>query len=373
MRSIVTIAFVIVFAVITGCGQAQTISTHSVNTSKDVLTDAAKLEEVLPRLMEGTGVPGISIAVIRGGETAWTGNYGVMNSETGQPVTDATIFEAASLSKPVFAYGVLKLVDERIVDLDKPLYEYLGKDYVEDERIRKVTARMVLNHSPGFPNWRGRGKDLSFINDPGEKYSYSGEGFVYLQRVVEHLTEKPLNDYMNEAVFEPLGMSSSSFIWQDLYDKTCATGHDDESKPRRKRKPENANAAASLHTTAADYAKFLSALIHGTGLKKETHKAMFSKQISLPEKWRKSGVHPEMAWGLGIGLQINDEGTSFWHWGDNGPFKCYTVTFAEHGSGVVMFTNGVNGLEIAEWVVKYLTGGKNPAFDWLGKKAYKIE
>src|SRR5215471_4940680 len=170
-----------------------------------------RLDKWLPDRMAKGVVPGLSIALFRDRRRYWVHSFGVRDAKSGQPVTEETIFEAASLSKPVFAYGVLKLVDRGKLDLDIPLSRYMPQLYVEgDRRIDKITARIVLSHRTGFPNWRGAGHPLEIYFTPGERFSYSGEGFVYLQKVVEAITGKPLNEYMSEAVFRPLGMASSS-------------------------------------------------------------------------------------------------------------------------------------------------------------------
>ena len=227
----------------------------------------ASLERDIPRLMEQATVPGLSAAVVRNGQTYWLHGFGIMNATSSQPVTPDTVFEAASLSKPVFTYAVLKLVDQGKLSLDTPLTAYLSKPYIEgDDRLAKITARLVLSHRTGFPNWRGDGNPPTIRFTPGERFSYSGEGFVYLERAVEQITGKPLNDFMTEAVFRPLGMASSSYVWRSDFDARAATGHDADGQPVEKRKPTEANAASSLHTTARDYALFLSAVLTGTGL-----------------------------------------------------------------------------------------------------------
>src|SRR5215475_5400161 len=116
----------------------------------------AKLERGVPQLMKDGDVPGLSIALLRDGELVWRHGFGVKNTKTNEPVTDDTVFEAASLSKPVFAYAVLKLFDAGKFDLDKPLNQYLPGNYDvgEDQRLSQITARHVLSHTPGFPNWR---------------------------------------------------------------------------------------------------------------------------------------------------------------------------------------------------------------------------
>jgi CubicO group peptidase (beta-lactamase class C family) len=335
------------------------------------------LQRRVPELMKEAEVPGLALALIRDGRTYWIHNFGVRDAKTGQPVTDETIFEAASLSKPVFAYGVLKLVDSGKLHLDKPLSAYLAKPYIQnDPRLDKITARIVLSHRTGFPNWRGNANALTIRFTPGERFSYSGEGFVYLQKVVEQLTAKPLNEYMQETVFGPLGMTSSSYVWRPDYDARTAAGHDSGGEPGEKDKPKDANAAASLHTTAGDYARFLEALLEGKGLRAETWKEMEKPQVAVDPECTNctdrtlKGLSKNVFWGLGVGIQQTPDGESLWHWGDNGAFKAYMVVYAKQKFGLVMFANGQNGLSIAQEIVHQAIGGELPAFRWIKYDAY---
>lgn len=153
-----------------------------------------RLEQMVPHLMTEADIPGLSIALIRDSKMIWSHGFGVTNSETKALVNANTVFEAASLTKPVFAYAVLKLVDSGKLDLDTPLVKYLpGKyDVGDDPRLEQITARHVLSHTTGFPNWRPRGSQTIKIHFvPGHHFSYSGEGFVYLSRVVEHIAGEP--------------------------------------------------------------------------------------------------------------------------------------------------------------------------------------
>ena len=169
------------------------------------------LEEDLPGLLEQANIPGLSIAVIRNGELFWSGAFGVKSLETNEPVDTQTIFEAASLSKPVFAYAVLRLAERGEFDLDTPLADHLPYERLEHEaRYRQITARIVMSHSTGLPNWGGDRLDLNF--DPGTAFNYSGEGFVYLQKTIEHLTGLTLDEVARREVFEPLGMTRSSYL-----------------------------------------------------------------------------------------------------------------------------------------------------------------
>jgi CubicO group peptidase (beta-lactamase class C family) len=338
----------------------------------------AELQKEIPDLLQKGTIPGLSMALIRDGKTYWVHGFGVKDSKTGQAVTDDTIFEAASLSKPVVAYGVLKLVDQGKLDLDAPLSKYLPQPYIEgDPRLDKITARFVLSHRTGFPNWRQE-KNLTIRFTPGERFSYSGEGFVYLAKVVEQVTGKPLNEYLTEAVFVPLGMTSSSLQWRSDFDARTASPHDAAGKPGDKWKPDagGVNAASSLNTTAGDYAKFVEALLNGTGLKPQTIREMEKPQIAVnPECTNCTEQEPKelsksVFWGLGIGIQETAQGESFWHWGDNGQFKCYVVAYPKQKIGVVVFFDGENGLSIVGDVLKISVGGDQPALHWLKYDRY---
>ena len=339
----------------------------------------AKLEQGVPQLMKEGDVPGLSIALLRDGELVWHHGFGVKNTKTNEPVTDDTVFEAASLSKPVFAYAVLKLLDVGKFDLDKPLNQYLPGNYDvgEDQRLSQITARHVLSHTPGFPNWRPQGGALKIHFTPGERFSYSGEGFVYLSKVIEHVTGEKFNDFMKKTVFDPLGMTSSSYVWQESYETLKTFRHNSVGEVTGRNKPSQSNAAASLNTTAKDFGRFVSAILKGTGLKKETLKLMLTPQIKVSENGPNNTARspeklsPTISWGLGWGLQTTGDGVSFWHWGDNGDSRAYIVSFERQKMGVVIFANSVTGLSIAPEIVDLALGGDQPAFAWLKYESYK--
>lgn len=330
-----------------------------------------QLEKDIPAVMKKVGVPGMSIAVIRDGKTIWVHGFGVKETATAQPVSVDTVFEAASLSKPVFAYGVLKLVEQGKLGLDVPLTTYLPKPYISgDDRLAKITARIVLSHRTGFPNWRDADSLLIYFT-PGERFSYSGEGYIYLQRVVEQITGKTLNDYMTKTVFTPLEMTRSSYVWKPEFDELTATGHDSDGKPEKLWKPEEAGAASTLNTTAGDYALFVDALLNGKGLKPETLRDMETPQVAIDPacrictKQEPKELSKNLFWGLGWGIQRNDGRTMLWHWGDNGSFKAFVMAEPKSKSGVVMFTNSQKGLEMANPVVEDALGEQVLASEWI--------
>src|SRR5579863_5294355 len=184
------------------------------------------LESEIRHLMKKGNVPGVSIVIIENAKVESHHTYGLKNSKIDNPIDNNTVFEVASLSKPVFAYGILQMVEEELLSLDTPLIRYLPYPDVEnDERLRLITARMVLAHTTGFPNWRNKDESLKIYFQPGEKFSYPGEGFVYLQKVAEHLLKLPMEEFLKKRVFQPLGMAHSSFIWESRYERLKASGH----------------------------------------------------------------------------------------------------------------------------------------------------
>jgi CubicO group peptidase (beta-lactamase class C family) len=338
-----------------------------------------RLEQTIPPLMAQGDIPGLSIALVRNAEIVWSRGFGVKNVETKKAVDDNTVFEAASLSKPVFAYAVMKLVDSGKIDLDTPLSKYLPGTYDvgDDPRLNQITARRVLSHTTGFPNWRPRGdKTLKIHFTPGDRFSYSGEGFVYLARVVEHITGESLDVFMKKAVLDPLGMKSSSFVWRDDYESLKTFAHNSLGAVSGRNKPEKANAAASLHTTATDYARFVAAIIKGAGLKPATARMMLTPQISVAEAGSNNLNRPNpklsstISWGLGWGLEKTDDGMAFWHWGDNGDTKAYVEAFEKQQTGLVMFANSATGLSILPEVVGEALGGQHASLTWVNIERY---
>src|SRR5215475_4594580 len=184
MRMLLIAVAIVLAAAQTNRSQQSQKSPTPLQSDTTVDRIAGRLESDVPVLMKAADVPGLSIALVRNGNVAWVRAFGVKDSKSKAPVTDETVFEAASLSKPVFAYAVLKLVDAGQIDLDKPLNQYLPGDYDvgQDPRLSQVTARRVLSHTTGFPNWRSGALKIHFT--PGERFSYSGEGFVYLSKVI---------------------------------------------------------------------------------------------------------------------------------------------------------------------------------------------
>jgi len=343
-----------------------------------------RVEESVAAITERAGVSGLAVAIINGSQVVYVNGFGVKSEETGDPVDRETIFNAASFSKTVFAYLVMLLAEDGVIDLDKPLYEYLDKplpDYPKyadlsgDERYKKITARIVLCHTTGFPNWRYFAPDGKLIIQwtPGERFGYSGEGIDLLQMVVEEVTGKGLEELARERVFEPLGMTRTSYAWNDWFEDNLAIPHDRYGRPTRYRKRGEADAAGSMATTAGDYAKLLVALLNSEGERKVTVEEMRRSQIDIrsrsmfgPDSREDVGGPDGLSWGIGWGRFDGRYGGAFFHTGHEGGTQNYNVTFADRGIGVVFLSNSDNFESVSRELAEATIGDVYSPFDWLG-------
>jgi CubicO group peptidase (beta-lactamase class C family) len=350
----------------------------------------ADIERAIDNVMEKAGVPGLSCAIINGGKIVYAGGFGVRERGKSDPVDEQTIFGAASFSKTIFAYLVLGLVEDGVIDLDKPLCDYLPKplpdypayaDLADDDRYKEITARIVLSHTTGFPNWRVFTEDgkLRFVSTPGERFGYSGEGIDLLQMVVEEITGKGLEELARVHVFMPLGMTRTSYVWDDQFDGNLAIPHDAYERPKQFRKRKEADAAGSMVTTARDYARLLCVILNGMGLKKAAIEEMVRPQIVIQSgsmfgssaRTDDSDRHDgKLAWGLGWGRFDCDRGRAMFHTGHEGGTQNYNVTFVDKGIGVVFLSNSDNFESVARELADVTIGDVYSPFDWLGYPQY---
>ncbi|MGV8932737.1 MAG: serine hydrolase domain-containing protein [Luteimonas sp.] len=394
-------------AVATACGPADAGRSGAWIPSDALLAQ-------LPVLMAAFSVPGLGIAVVDGGTLAWSRTFGVTNALRGTPTQPDTVFEDASLSKPVFAYLVLQLVDQGVLDLDRPLVQYRRPDYLADTSwTDRITARDVLRHSTGLPNWRKQPAQerLAPTFAPGTAIGYSGEAFFWLQLVVETLTGESLDESMQARLFGPAGMADSSFAWDDSLAARSTHGHGAAGQPGdplpaqmlreqwtaaqrvadRWGKPLSAwqyadaaralpevlavaqpglvawpgdimaNAAASLRTTVQDYARFMALLMAGRPrapwqLEDATRRAMLTPQLVLPGRWTQKG--------LGWGLEDTRDGPVFYHAGSNGGiFKNFAMGDAQRGRAIVVLTNADGGGIVYRRIIRAASGHDLLAFD----------
>ena len=316
----------------------------------------------LPSLMDSAGIPGLALAVLEDGEIALSKGFGVRSvGEAGQ-VDQNTVFEAASLSKPVVAYIALKMVDAGLLNLDRPLVEYADIPELPDERSKRITARMVLSHSTGLQNERIGDERLALAFEPGQGFRYSGEGFLLLQRVLESITGESLDALSRRTVLDSLGMTRSGFVWREDWTDNAAVGHGDFGSPRSPSRPGAARASSSFQTTAHDYAAFLRAILRREGLRSQTYEQMFSPHVRVAD-----GID----WGLGWALATSDGARAPWHWGDNSNsgFTAFAFLDPDQLDAVVYFANSSTGLGIVREMLA-IVGGTHAAPEFMGYEAY---
>ena len=326
-------------------------------------------EKGIPQWLRETKMPAVSIAIVRGGRLAWRGAFGVKDTDSGEAVDVNSVFAACSDTKPVFAYGVVKLSEKGVLDLDAPLTKYTARRVTADPRIELITARHVLNHTTGFPNWR-QGKDLPIEFAPGSRNQYSGEGFSYLQAVVEEITGKSFVDFMNNDVLKPLGMTSSrvgfSYETDREYAKRVARRHDENGKriPDNPTTPERRaedvaryGAAAGLMTTPSDYATFLLEYLDpkpgdAYRLSEASRAEMLRPQIKKSDNtWEGLAWHLEQFEGVPL---------VFSHAGSDAGYYCTCAGSVERRSGLMIMLNGDS---YAPLLMKMLANPALPALE----------
>jgi CubicO group peptidase (beta-lactamase class C family) len=334
-----------------------------------VNSDASTTLEGLRPLMEAAGILGMSIAVLHHGKVDALAALGVRDTLSNEPVNTQTVFQAASLTKPMVAYAALQLVDAGALALDESLAYFVPTVLPGDAAFAAITARHLLTHTCGLPNLRSKNQPLQMHFQPGAWFSYSSVGFGYLQTVMAAITGEPLEATMQRLVFEPLGMQSSSLEQQARYQDNFAMPHEGET--RVDVPSYTASASFSLQTTAADYGAFLGAVLRGERLKEATHRAWLACHVHVPKEDAErlhspptaAELESDVGWGLGWGLEPN-HGT-FFQWGKMDGTRAFTMGSVAEQSAVVLFTNSNKGLRLMREAAACALPGAHPAIRWL--------
>lgn len=369
------------------------LSVHSQNPTLIKRLDGSTISSdsltvVIENLMKKADVKGLGISIFNSKKSVYMKTFGYSNEKTKKKLELQTNLYAASLSKAVFSVLVMKLVEEGVIELDKPLQNYLPKPIYEYEHkvwhedysdlksspeYTKITARMCLDHTTGFPNWRWFEPDekLRVKFEPGTRYSYSGEGLTYLQVVLEKITGKPLEELAQEKIFKPLQMTSSSYKWQERFEKDYAYGYDEEGKMQEKDKDNAPRGAGTLETTLEDYSKFITAVLNKKILKAKSYKEMFSRQIRIHSKnqfgpgalqdgnWYDA---LELSYGLGWGLVKSPFGFAAFKEGQGSGFQNYSIVFQEKGIAMLIMSNSYSTGKIMKYLLE--TGIKDIYTPW---------
>lgn len=385
LRKFAFIALALVGGSLTALGQ------QMVKRPDGSTIEALRIDESVEQLMQAAHVTGAGIAVFHGGRIEYLKAYGSRDTEKGLPLTPDSVMTSASLSKAAFASMVMILVQEGTIDLDKPVYQYLPKplydypryaDLKGDDRYQKLTLRILLSHTSGFPNWRAfeDDKKLRIHFDPGTRYAYSGEGIDLAQLVVETVAQKSLTDLMDEKLFRPLGMNRTSMVWQPNFESDFANGYDEYGRSLGPEKRKTPDAAGSMQTTVSDYAKLLSAIMRRKVLNTRSVGKMLAPQIriyslhqfpSLENTSTTANDGIRLRYGLGWGLYSSPYGKAFFKEGHDEGWRHLALCFLD-GSGILIMTNSSNGEGIFKPVIDAILGPTSFPFDWEGYTPYNL-
>lgn len=298
-----------------------------------------------PAWLAAAHVPALAVAVLENGRVTSIQTFGELRP--GVPISPRALFNVASLTKPIVAVTTLRLASAGTLDLDAPLDPYwIDPDIKNDPRHSKLTARIILSHQTGFPNWRSHAPNatLGFLFDPGTKFGYSGEGFEYLRHALEHKYSRTLQQLSDSILFRPLHMTETTFGWNPRADRSrFASGHDTSGAQivEGVHTTSEPNAADWLVTTIGDYSKFGEFILHGAGLSPAAYADMTKPQVQMEGK-------PGEAMGLGWEVMngpANDP-VILMHTGSDTGIKTMILLLPRSQRGLVMFTNGERGMDV---------------------------
>ncbi len=353
---------------ITSCKSNQTTDpSEEINTIENGLLKSLQVKgespinlNILDRMAHHK-VPGVSIAIVENGVIKWAKAYGIANTNTGQEVDINTLFQAGSISKPLAALSALKLVEEGKLDLDKDVNSYLKNWKIPDSKFtetEKVTLRRLLTHTAGmtvhgFPGYtqkdsfpsiemvlNGKGNTSAIFVDtiPGSIWRYSGGGYTVMEKLVEDVSELPLEDYMIKNILVPMQMSNSTYdqpLLKSRYANASAAYYGDGTIVEGLWHNYPEQAAAGLWTTPTDLAKYC---IEIQNIITDKKKGVLSKDI-VEQMLSKDKNN----WGLGPSLRWENDSLIFQHGGKNAGFTNDLMAFAYSGNAVVVMTNADNG------------------------------
>ncbi len=326
---------------------------------RQAISDAAKKYKI----------PGIAAALIEHGQLRAVEVFGVRDQKSNAPISANTIFEAGSLGEPLYAYAVLLLSADGRCNIGAPLPSYLPLPYMRDldatsassateslydPALNQVTAFQVMNHTSGMPEW-AHDQHLRLQFAPGQKWSYSNEGYLYLQRVVERITGEPFNDFIARSVLGPAGMPRSSFVWRDAYTNEMATGYDRSGAPVEVRRYSRPAATATLFTTVQEYSRFVMRLL-ASAPGQRAHESAISLMLNPTVEVEKA---ISFSWGLGLGLEKTGDDLFFFQRASNSGFQSFLLASRKTGSAIVFFTNSMNGLDAAPDLIAATLGGNH--------------
>jgi CubicO group peptidase (beta-lactamase class C family) len=365
-----------------------------------------ELTENIKSLMGAAHVTGLAVSIFNNNEVVYQKAFGYENAGNKDTLEINSIFYGASLSKAVFSHLVMQLVEENKISLDTPLQNYLDRPLSEyefnrnwkgysdlegDNRYKQITARMCLSHTTGLPNWRFLTKNgfdingkLHFLFNPGERYSYSGEGISLLQFVVENITGIGLEQLAQERLFTPLEMDRTSYIYvlKESYQNEYAYGHDKNQTVIPFDEVDEAGAAGTMGTTLVNYSQFIETIFKQKYLSKALYDEMFEQQISINSKQQfgpnaliqtNENRDINLGYGLGWGVLYTPFGKGAFKEGHAEGFQHYSIIFPEKQIGMVILSNSENGESIFKELLEVSIGDTFTPWKWENYIPYNQE
>lgn len=329
MRAFHTISLFLISLLLLGTGCSSNVSFSMPDESEAI------------SLMTEYRVPTVGVSIIHDGKIEQTKLFG--NLPHHSPAPENTLFNIASLTKPVTSTTVLILVSQGKWQLDEPLYHYwIDPDVAKDERYKKLTTRHVLTHRTGLPNWRGHepGGILSFAFTPGTDWKYSGEGYEYLRQALERKFGIPFEKLVDSLLLTPLKMKATRFFWDDTVDTTLyANRYHVDGSPFALETWHEANPSNLVLTTVSDYAKFGIGVMDHKGFSSEIFQEMTATQVTLENN---------REWGLGWSIirDLSNGEYALVHTGSNPGLHTIIILLPKTKRGIVIFTNGDNGDQV---------------------------
>ena len=357
----------------------------------------AAIDAEVSRIMSRTRAKGMAVAVMDHGKVGYVHAYGIRNAK-GDPLTTDTVMYGASLTKTVFAYAVMQLVDQGKFDLDTPIKDDLDKalpsygrdpvfpdkygpykDLAEDSRWEKLTPRMCLTHSTGFSNFWFIEPDqkLHLHFEPGTRYSYSGEGFILMQFVIEQGRKAQglgLDvGHLTKGNFDRLGMTRTSLAWREDFAANLADGWNDQGQPQEHDQRSKVRAAGSMDTTISDLPKFFAALVRGDGLSAASRAEMTKPQLHITTAHQFPPFLPDLPVseqrkdlyaGLGVIVFDGPQGRGFYKGGHDGQTANTTVCIEASQRCVVILSNDVRSEAGFADLVRFILGDTGVPYDW---------
>lgn len=357
------------------------------------IPDAKDVDAFVARAMAGTGSKGLALAVVDDGKVAYVRSYGVRNA-AGAPLETNTIMYGASITKAVFAYYVMMLVEDGKFTLDTPISKILPKplpDYSDpkvedkyarwsdlkgDDRWRMLTPRLLQAHSSGFANFGFLEPDgkLKFHFEPGARYAYSGDGIILLQFVIEEAFGLDIGKEMSARVFAPLGMTNTDMMWRADFANNLADGFDVQGKVEPHDERSTPRAAGSMDTTIDDMAKFVAAYVSGVGISKASRSALAAPVIPITTKTQFPTLQAELppserrkdlASALGVIVFDGPQGKAFHRGGHNDTTGNTWVCIEASKRCVVILSNDVRSEAAFPAIVKFILGETGTPYDWV--------